>query len=242
MKILITIVLLGTLQIPQFAIAIDFNKPSTEKVGTASNDALMQTISKETLFDMLCEKAEMIQNNLKPTASGSPASAHIMSVGYTYTPAELPPPSRSNNSPGKRAPATNGVDAAKARRAFNSLAGNFLVFSGTVCIMEPSMNKVQPQVCSSMIPPYIDGRTFVTTAFFNSYGKDLQKDKECEDAPDRIVSGYAAIVGYYADKNQANENRAIQAVEQARKLPNKCREKVVDFLTYADKRFGKCIR
>jgi hypothetical protein len=249
------IIVLSILQIPPFALAIDFNKPSTAATGALSNDALMQAITKEKFFDLICEKAELIQNNSGPVTPGVPVQN---GSGYDPTPTaaslardaqdaaareKYGATMRNSNNPGRKAADTPANRAAKVRRGLWFLMNGLTVTGGTVCMADPSLlGKLEGQVCVLMQPPLSDGGMLLKAAFFNSYGRELEKEKECQDAEIRVKSGYDAVVMYYIEKTPANENKAIQAVESARKIPNKCRDKVVDFITYADKRLGQCIR
>lgn len=270
MKTCHIIILLGILQIPQLAMAIDFSKPSSEKVGAQSNEALQQTITKEKFFDMICEKAELIQNNSNQNdiadsslKSPSPAGKTQNGSGYTYTPgvsvvaaAEEAIKAKYGfigrnpalmkdtkpSSPVSSKESIAGKGAAESSKALKLLSQFFFITNGTLCVSGTPVDKLQGQACLNSTGPLIVGSSFLQTVFFNSYGKDLRKDKECQDAPYRVQDGYSAIVWYYAEKTPANENKAIQAMEEARKIPKKCSEKVVDFLTYADKRLGQCIK
>jgi len=91
-----------------------------------------------------------------------------------------------------------------------------------------------------MMPPIITGGVY-ESAFFNSYGVNIEVDKNCADAPYRIKDGVAAFIRYYTDKTPQNENNALGVVEHAKKMPKACGEKVVDYLSYADKRLEKCL-
>ena len=99
---------------------------------------------------------------------------------------------------------------------------------------------VTPNEPMMMMPPIVTGGVYAT-AFFNSYGLELKNDKNCADAPYRIQDGIAAFIRYYIEKTPENENNALSVVESAKKIPLVCRDKVLDYLNYADKRLDKCI-
>ena len=174
--------LLSILQMPQLAMALDFSKPSEAASGEAANNEFMRTITKEKLFDILCEKVEVIKKKPSDAKVNLQFLSHPMvSGGRLY-------------------------------------AGN-----------------------ENIAPPIVTDGVFIQ-AFYNSYGNDLKKNKNCQDAPYRIDPEINYLFRYYATKSPDDKNMAIQGMEEARKLPKGCGEKVVDFLTYVDKRLEQCIK
>lgn len=61
MKISRTLTLFAVLHMSATAMALDFNKPSASAASASSNEAFMKTLTKEKLFDTVCEKAEAIK-------------------------------------------------------------------------------------------------------------------------------------------------------------------------------------
>lgn len=255
MKLRTVIALLVISHYSQAVLSLDFNKSSSEKTGSQSNNALLEQITKEKFFDMICEKAGLIQqiesvDGLKrtPTADDMKGGS-----GYVYVPdaaraarekkeiEELKAKYgvKTPNKPQQND--TSAVSAAKIK-AYKSLSNSLTVTAGKLCMMDNVVSKLEDPSCVNPQPPLLVGVTgLLNASFFNSYGKNLKNEKECQDAPYRIADGYAAIVNYYAERSPANENNVLKMVESARKMPKACGEKVVDYLTYADKRLEKCM-
>lgn len=188
--------LLALLPVSFGAGAIDFNKPSADSTEAAENAKIKQTIKKEKLFDLLCEKADLIQKAAPPK---------------------------------------------EVKRMLRELADGYMVISGTICLFEGfPAEKQQWPACQGKHMTIVGGLT--DDAFFNSYGPALRNDKECQDVRFRLGTGMNALIQYHTARTPANENQVLLAVESARQLPKKCRDMVVDFLAYADKRYGACIK
>jgi len=184
MKRIHIFLLLSIIQVPQLTMALDFSKPSESAAGGAANDVFMQTISKEKLFDMFCEKVTVIKTTAKP---------------------------------------------ADANRKLDNLM-HLQVSTGRLSTFD-----------DPMIPPLKGG--VYHAAFFNSYGTNLKNSKDCGAAPTRIDHGINSLVRYYAFKRSDDKNKAIEAVASVREImPNSCGTKVVDYLTYADKRMEQCMK